>query len=74
MTKSLGTGIGRALRESEKQIGEMNGQAGCAGARRGGSLAGLSYSNAGAKRCDSVLLSSTQRIRAVISERGAAIC
>jgi hypothetical protein len=37
-------------------------------------LPGLSYSNADAKRCGSVLLSATQRIRAVISERGAAIC
>jgi len=56
------------------KIGRVNGQVVRAAVRRGGSLTGSLYSNADAKRCDSVLLSATQRIRAAISERGAAIC
>jgi hypothetical protein len=34
----------------------------------------VSYSSAGAKPCQLVVLSATQRIRVAISERGAAIC
>jgi hypothetical protein len=56
------------------QIRQVTGQVVHVGLHRGGSRTNLSYSNADAKRCDSELLSATQRIRAFISERGAAIC